>query len=910
MNTISNFNRNQQINYSKNNKPNNVNFKGYNPLKNINARAFFRDVYTNVHVEDACVNIAYYIEKRPNEILSLTKNASLSKIEFLETVAKKFYDKNYYLKDELKEDSKHVIDIYKSVKNISAEHFQILDKIKVPIKDLSKIFKAANNDKKRLNFALKVNKNIIDNTNENKRYELITELLESPNSNEYIKNFDNYKSFLTLHKSDEHAVKKLDSLIKHGNYDAKKYNIRFANQELFSHNLVETPVLNKETLTQNYTPEGHKFLDAFLKYIVPSKESISAGNDVDILDMYKSTNKSNLQTRINIMKTFTPSQLHNSQFKEKNENITGLNKLFNIIDNDKHAKNAFFKLVNEKLAGFENTQEYIKLFEKVEPKKLDIFHNNAANIICQTKTNYYENLGEYTDILNKEIENPFYMTPNFKENYEAGVQAGWRKKETIFSKVYKFTKNIGNKIRYKYSSDSIPKHLETKTPILPAAINSESEKISTETVKNKEVSEIIDTVKETAKPISETSNIKPATDIVDTPSQKLPRTLEELKTLAKNDSTLEVIEEKNSNVIFRQKDPTTGRAQVDYVFDENIKPLASKEYIYNEQGNVAKEVMRDKENNISGIYEYQYDELNRPIQELYSDANGFPQVLEEYTYNGNAQKLSSVTRFAYEFDENNVLIRKQTTEYKDGVMTKLLDERMDGMTEFSYDSEGNIVKEVIADAEGNVQEIREAQAAAVETTKAPSAVEITESVIAENEAATAKPARKRVVNKFVPKAPNAKKLAVINDVNGIIEKKLGTKTLSEQKRDYAITATKMRMQMLPEIFESIKDTRKAERAAGKTKMSVSNKDALTLYERINGRNKRLVNYMLKKRNADGTRTFGIKDIINTIDSTEKQIRTEKAANKDFRAADAKLMYNNLLNTQIEQYGKLQRNKKK
>ncbi|MGN1153619.1 MAG: hypothetical protein ACI4S3_06290, partial [Candidatus Gastranaerophilaceae bacterium] len=510
MNTISNFNRNQQINYSKNNKPNNVNFRGFNPLKNVNTKALFRSMYTNQKVIDTCVNIAYYIEKRPNEIISLTKNASLSKIEFLETVAEKYYKKNFYAKDELKEDRKHVIDIYKSAKNISAEHFQILDKIKAPIKDLSKIFKAANNDKKRLNFALEVNKNIIaHNTNKNKRYELIAELLESPNSNEYIKNFDNYKSFLALHKSDEHAVKKLDSLVKHGKYDAKKYNVRFANQELFSQNLVETPVLNKETLTQNYTPEGHRFLDAFLEYIVPSKESINAGNDIDILDMYKSTNKSNLQTRISIMKTFTSSQLHNSQLKEKNENITGLNKLFNIVDNDKHAKNAFFKLANEDLSGFENPQEYIELFEKVEPKKLDIFHNNAANIICQTKINHYENLGEYTDILNKEIENPFYMTPNSKQNYEADVQAGYIKKESIFSKAYKFAKNIGNKIHYKYSSDSTPKSLETKTHVIPPAINGKSEKISAETVKTTEAAKVVDTVKETAKPVSETSNIKP-----------------------------------------------------------------------------------------------------------------------------------------------------------------------------------------------------------------------------------------------------------------------------------------------------------------------------------------------------------------------------------------------------------------
>ena len=112
------------------------------------------------------------------------------------------------------------------------------------------------------------------------------------------------------------------------------------------------------------------------------------------------------------------------------------------------------------------------------------------------------------------------------------------------------------------------------------------------------------------------------------------------------------------------------------------------------------------------------------------------------------------------------------------------------------------------------------------------------------------------------------------------------------------------------IVESIKETRAMERAAGVKKPSVSNKDALSLYSKINGRNKKLVNYMLKKRNADGTRTFKFNEIISTIEQSESKLHKQKFASpKTYKAADGKAYYANLLDAQIQEHGKLQRTKK-
>ena len=113
------------------------------------------------------------------------------------------------------------------------------------------------------------------------------------------------------------------------------------------------------------------------------------------------------------------------------------------------------------------------------------------------------------------------------------------------------------------------------------------------------------------------------------------------------------------------------------------------------------------------------------------------------------------------------------------------------------------------------------------------------------------------------------------------------------------------MSLLPEIFASIADTRKMDRMIGKTRNQSSNKDALTLYSKINGHN-----YMLKKRNVDNSRMFEVRDIIEILEKAESKIADNKRLNLNYRAKDAKAYYNHLFDAKIEQYGKLKRTKTK
>ena len=138
----------------------------------------------------------------------------------------------------------------------------------------------------------------------------------------------------------------------------------------------------------------------------------------------------------------------------------------------------------------------------------------------------------------------------------------------------------------------------------------------------------------------------------------------------------------------------------------------------------------------------------------------------------------------------------------------------------------------------------------------------------------------------------------------ILSQNLREKTLLKQQAGYAEKLTKMRLKLLPEMFASVKETAKIDRAIGR-KIGVSrNSDVLNLYTRVNTKNKKLVNYMLKKRNTDNSRMFSVKDIAALIGKVEKTIQENKAINPQYKASDAKAYYGKIYNEYVNQYGKV------
>ena len=153
-----------------------------------------------------------------------------------------------------------------------------------------------------------------------------------------------------------------------------------------------------------------------------------------------------------------------------------------------------------------------------------------------------------------------------------------------------------------------------------------------------------------------------------------------------------------------------------------------------------------------------------------------------------------------------------------------------------------------------------------------------------------------------------RKIQLQKEVNDIIKTKLGKRTYNEQEDNFRLKATKIRLSLLPDIFESIKAKRAQSRALG-LEPTVSNKDASRLYELINGSNRKVVRYMLNKTDVNGNRIFDVKQIIELIEGVNSKIAVAKKQRTDYRASDAKAYYEMLFKDYVEKYGKLRRTNK-
>lgn len=150
-----------------------------------------------------------------------------------------------------------------------------------------------------------------------------------------------------------------------------------------------------------------------------------------------------------------------------------------------------------------------------------------------------------------------------------------------------------------------------------------------------------------------------------------------------------------------------------------------------------------------------------------------------------------------------------------------------------------------------------------------------------------------------------RKIKLAKEVNDIIKTKLGKRTYNEQEDNFRLKATKIRLGLLSDIFDSIKAKRAQYRSIG-IEPTVSNKDASRLYELINGTNRKVVRYMLNKTENNGNRVFDVKQIIELIEGVNNKLAIAKKQRTDYRASDAKAYYEMLYNDFVDKYGKLKR----
>ena len=177
-----------------------------------------------------------------------------------------------------------------------------------------------------------------------------------------------------------------------------------------------------------------------------------------------------------------------------------------------------------------------------------------------------------------------------------------------------------------------------------------------------------------------------------------------------------------------------------------------------------------------------------------------------------------------------------------------------------------------------------------------------------NESASAQEEQKTIKRLKIKKLAQENKIKLTNDVNEIIKNKLGSRVYNEQEDLFRLKATKIRLSLLPEIFDSIKITRAQYRKQG-IEPNVSNKNAARLYELINGSNRKIIRYMLKISDNEGNRIFNVNQIIEFIEKANKDICDAKSMKPDYKASDTKAYYNNLFDELNAKYGKLKRDSK-
>ena len=374
-----------------------------------------------------------------NNLMELTRHATVRKLNFFRTLTNKYNKENYYRALDQKEDASLVTKIYQAVKSPNENQRAFAREFNGSMENLYKIFQNIQNKTKRLNFAHTINKDILSEQQGSGR--LISDLLESENSAEYIKNYTKYRSYLKLNVNDPDAVKNLDKMIKEGTYNPEKYNAIFKTQEIkLKYAYPETENFNHKIFAENYTEEGNILLKFMSFHSYLPKEAFLDGGDKAVLGLFKTANKNNLPLRLELIKNDSNSVFLDKKLSPEVQ-IKEFKKLFDKIDSDKNVKK-FVEDITKKPARILSVAEINHILDNVPALKLNIFSSNAQNIIFQLR----DEKEELVKTLLNEIENPFFETRYARINRKHAEKYGVAKKQSFAQKIMqRFIININTK---------------------------------------------------------------------------------------------------------------------------------------------------------------------------------------------------------------------------------------------------------------------------------------------------------------------------------------------------------------------------------------------------------------------------------------------------------------------------------
>ena len=350
---------------------------------------------------------AEILNKDVGDIVSLTKNKSKKRLDFLSILTDIYNANNFYRKPSEKEESSLVEHIFTTIKNPKNIHRYIVKHFSDSLEEMSRIFDASKNNSKRLKFAQKVNEEIFE-LKKPKGNTLVRELLESEYSRDYVRNFKGIKSYLILNKDNSKAVEQLDKEFKNKTFDSKFYDKKLQEENIKNEFYLDgTEILNKEVYLKLYTPYAHSFMENFESKTMLDKQNVlDNNNDKYLLQILKTLNSDNVALRTKLLNYDMNQKLMHLKVSKQTFNLEELQKLYSTIDNDKNARK-FIEKTLDNISTSVSIAELNEILAKMPTKQLNIFHKNAFNIINQTAPN------ERIEVLKQNIENPFYLNSNF-----------------------------------------------------------------------------------------------------------------------------------------------------------------------------------------------------------------------------------------------------------------------------------------------------------------------------------------------------------------------------------------------------------------------------------------------------------------------------------------------------------------
>lgn len=387
------------------------------------------------YIREACSYMSNLIGQPAEKIIQLTEGANKNRFAFFTDMATQYKIRNHNLANNLKDDSEHLLQIYKMVENPTPAHFNIIDRTQGSFRNAEEMFKLAN-DERSLGFIQTMQHEVLDGKTSSSK--TIIDMLSSKNREAYIEHPENYTSYLKLHSAEADSIEILDRLIADGTYRKETFDAHLAVDKLLKNRNVNSVFGEyKDELRTHYSPEGTEFLSTLVTKIV-KKESLDKETKNIILDMYKTVTPENSSLRTDIINKF------NMPFKKSkniSEDIKELKKLFDRIDTNTNVRAFIDKAVRKDL-HVNSPKEFNDILETVPAKMAEMFMTNLKRIVSMT-----EGQTRKTALIN-ELQNPLYVPANKKVAQEGKILYGGAEHDSIISKAKRYIESKINTYRY------------------------------------------------------------------------------------------------------------------------------------------------------------------------------------------------------------------------------------------------------------------------------------------------------------------------------------------------------------------------------------------------------------------------------------------------------------------------------